>query len=260
MYICIFEDEFYKKLMPLVHFKGVFDLKCGIYTLQEKIVHAYEGQKVVLYSRDYLKDAVKERHPQYIVNEVPTDADRVLLINGRILFEPSLLKKFEYGGSDVAYMSGDAVAAAWVSGKTLEALKKNIGQKVVTLDDFSEMKKEKVEAVLIKYPWELIKHNGAQLVADFNIITGGKPQILGKVYEGVHLLNASRYPYCRGSESKTRRSSRRRRRSDLHCEKCQGDAQCRDRRPSFHRREQRDQSCGKDLREHHDRRDLQSGR
>ncbi len=202
MYICIFEDEFYKKLLPLVHFRGVFDLKCGIYSLQQKIVRGYEGHKVILYSRDYLKDAVKERHPEYIVNEIPNDADRVLLLNGRILFEGSLAKKFEYKGSDVVYMSGDAVAAAWVSGKTLEALRRNIDKKVVTVGDFSELKKENVEAVLVKYPWELIKYNGSQLVADFNIITGGKPQILGKVYEGVHLLNPSQIHIAEGAKVK----------------------------------------------------------
>ncbi|MCL5268795.1 MAG: GlmU family protein [Bacteroidetes bacterium] len=203
MHICIFEDEFYKKLMPLVHFRPVYDLKCGITSLREKIARSYSGDVVVLHTREYLKDVVKEKYPHSPVNEIPNDAQRVLFINGRLLFDETLVKKFEHKGSDVLYVSGDSIIAAWVSGKNLDAMKKSLGGKLVTSEDFAGAKKEEVSDVkMIKYPWELVHHNGSQLVADFAILTNGKPQILGKVYEGVHLINPSQIHIAEGAKVK----------------------------------------------------------
>ncbi len=203
MHICIFEDEYYKKLMPLVHFRPVYDLKCGITSLREKIARVFPGDVVVLHVRDYLKEVVKEKYPRVSVNEIPAAADRVLFANGRLLFDAALAKNLEYTGSDVQFVSGDTVVAAWVSGKVLEALKKSIAKKVLSAGDFAGIKKEDMTNVaIVKYPWELIHHNGSQLVTDFQILTNGKPQILGKVYDGVHLMNPSQIHIAEGAKVK----------------------------------------------------------
>lgn len=200
MHVCIFEDEFYRKLLPLVHFRPVYDLRCGITLLREKVVRAFPDQIFVLHTRDYLGDVTKERYPQAVLNEIPEDAEQILLINGRLLFDKAHAKKLEYKGSDVVYANGDTLVAAWISGKNLEAFKNSIGKKVVTLGDFGRVKKEEVPDVkLIKHPWDLVHHNGSQIVVDFNILTNGEPRILGKVYEGAHLLNTSQIHIAEGA-------------------------------------------------------------
>ena len=93
MHICIFEDEFYKKLLPLVHFRPVYDLKCGATLLKDKITRSFPGQTFTFHARDYLKDVLKEKYPQSSINEIPNDAERVLFINGRILFERNARKE-----------------------------------------------------------------------------------------------------------------------------------------------------------------------
>jgi UDP-N-acetylglucosamine diphosphorylase/glucosamine-1-phosphate N-acetyltransferase len=203
MHICIFEDEYYKKLLPLVHFRPVYDLKCGATSLKEKIVRSFPGQIFIFHVRDYLKDVLKEKYLQPSINEIPNDAERVLLVNGRILFNETLAKKFEYKGNDVVYSHEDTVVATWVSGKNLDALRKNVSKNIVNAADFSGMRKEEIADVkLIKYPWELVHHNGYQLISDFKILTSGKPQILGKIYEGVHLLNPSQIHIAEGAKVK----------------------------------------------------------
>ncbi len=203
MYVCVFEDELYKKLMPLVHFRPVYDLKCGATTLKDKVVRSFPGQKIVLHAREYLKDVLKEKNPGSVVNEIPGDADRVLMINGRVLFDAALAKKLEHKGSDIVYSSGDVVVAAWISGKNIDAVKNNLSKNVITAADFSGIKKEEIADVkIIKFPWDLVHHNGSQITADFQVLTGGKPQILGKVYEGVHLLNPSQIHIAEGSKVK----------------------------------------------------------
>ncbi|MCL4539769.1 MAG: GlmU family protein [Bacteroidetes bacterium] len=201
MHICIFEDEFYKKLMPLVHFRPVYDLKCGITSLKDKITRSYSGDVVVLHSREHLRDVVKEKYPLSPVNEIPNEAQRMLFINGRLLFDDALARKLDQKGADVLYVSGDSLVAAWVSGKNLDAIKKSLGSKLITSEDFPGVKREEVSDVkMIKYPWELIHHNGSQLTSDFAILTNGRPQILGKVYEGVHLMNPSQIHIAEGAK------------------------------------------------------------
>ncbi|HEY9166527.1 MAG TPA: GlmU family protein [Candidatus Kryptonia bacterium] len=194
MHLCIFEDELHGKLLPLVHFRPVYDLKCGATTLLQKISRLYPDATLILSMRDYLTAVAKERTPALRVNEFPTDAANVLFVNGRLLMsskEATLLGN-KYPGADVSYWKGKNLVGAWVSGQNLERIKGELKGRVVSSALFSSINKKEIpDARLISYPWELIQQNGAQLISDFAFLTGGKPQLLGKVYEGVHLLNPS---------------------------------------------------------------------
>ncbi|HQT90884.1 MAG TPA: GlmU family protein, partial [Candidatus Kryptobacter bacterium] len=188
---------------PLTHFRPAYDLRCGQTTLREKITRAYPDEIFVLHTRDYLRDTVKEKHTGAYVNEVPKDANRLLLINGRMLFTPEASHKFEYKGVDVAYVDGDALLAVWLSGENLEAYRNSIGKKLVSADDFAGIeRKETKGSVLISYPWELVNRNGAELFSDFAALTRGQPGVLGKVYDGALLLNASQIHLGKGAKVK----------------------------------------------------------
>ncbi len=203
MHVCVFEDEFYRMLLPLVYFRPVYDLKCGILSLREKIIRSFPGQTFSLHAREYLGDAIKEKYPQAIVNEIPREADRVFLINGRLLFDIAQSNRFEYDGNDVAYVNDGTLVAAWISRANLNAFKDSLTKKVIALGDFGGMKRIEVSDVkLIKYPWDLVHQNGSQITADFETLTNGKPAILGKVYEGTHLLNSSRIHIAKGASIK----------------------------------------------------------
>lgn len=195
MHLCVFEDGIYKNLFPLAHFRPVYDLKCGITTLREKIVRAYPGEKVTLHVRSYLADVVREKNPDILVNEIPDTAGQVLFINGRLLVSAETAKAVgkKYPGTDVVLTSGNGVAAAWISGQNLDRLKGALKEQVIEPGFFGSMDRRELSgAEFIAYPWQLVQHNGTQLVSDFEIITDGNPGVLGKVYEGAHLLNLSR--------------------------------------------------------------------
>jgi UDP-N-acetylglucosamine diphosphorylase/glucosamine-1-phosphate N-acetyltransferase len=190
MHICIFEDENYRRLLPLTHFRPVYDLRCGLTTLREKIARVYPDEIFILHTRDYLKGTVKEKHTGAYVNEVPKDASRLLLINGRLLFSGEASRNFDYKGVDVAYFEGDDLLAVWLSGSNLELYRNSIGKKLVSPGDFNTIEKRVIKGLkLIGYPWDLVSKNGAELASDFLSLTQGQPAILGKIYEGAHLLN-----------------------------------------------------------------------
>jgi UDP-N-acetylglucosamine diphosphorylase/glucosamine-1-phosphate N-acetyltransferase len=188
MNICIFEDEKYRKLLPLVYFRPVYELRCGINLLKDKIIRSFSNPNVILHARDYLTDVLKRDYPNYYVSELPPNANQVLFVNGRVLADPHFADKFKYNGKDIAYVKGDDIVAFWASGENLEKFKNKFGTPL-TKSDFENYEKVEISAKLINYPWDIINNNGEQIVIDFNILTDGKARREGKIYEGVHLLN-----------------------------------------------------------------------
>ncbi|CUU00632.1 UDP-N-acetylglucosamine diphosphorylase/glucosamine-1-phosphate N-acetyltransferase [Candidatus Thermokryptus mobilis] len=188
MNICIFEDEKYRKLLPLVYFRPVYELRCGIIPIKDKIIRSFSNPNVILHARDYLTEVLKRDYPNYYVNELPANINQVLFINGRVLADPHFADKFKYNGKDIAYIKGDDIVAFWASGENLEKFKNKFGTPLAK-SDFENYEKIEISAKLINYPWDIINNNGEQIVIDFNILTDGKARREGKIYEGVHLLN-----------------------------------------------------------------------
>lgn len=188
--ICIFEDNYFTQFLPLVHFRPIYSLRCGIFSLKEKILRAYSSTNVTVQCRKSLALCIKYRKPQFSVNEIP--ATECLFINGRVIADQTLSKKIPLTAKqDIVYISNDRVIAAYVSGKNLERVKRNLSSPL-TLSDFDGLPKIEVDIETVSYTWDLIQKNGAQIVKDFESIVkkAGKRQshIRGKVHSGVHLL------------------------------------------------------------------------
>jgi len=81
--IIIYEDVGYRKLLPLTYSRPIFNLRCGINTLREKIIREYNPNKIVLFCRDYLKDTLLESDNNLLIKQFTGES--ALIINGRIL-------------------------------------------------------------------------------------------------------------------------------------------------------------------------------
>jgi UDP-N-acetylglucosamine diphosphorylase / glucose-1-phosphate thymidylyltransferase / UDP-N-acetylgalactosamine diphosphorylase / glucosamine-1-phosphate N-acetyltransferase / galactosamine-1-phosphate N-acetyltransferase len=76
-----------------------------------------------------------------------------------------------------------------VSGRNLERFKSRLSD-LYDFPDFEGLVRKEVKVTMIRYPWDLVGNNGAQLRADFAALTAGmKEKINGKVYDGAILLN-----------------------------------------------------------------------
>jgi UDP-N-acetylglucosamine diphosphorylase/glucosamine-1-phosphate N-acetyltransferase len=185
--LCIFESIHCERLHPLVYMRPVWDLRCGILTLREKILHAYPGAPVQLHCRGYLAASAREQNPGIPVNTIAGNS--CLFINGRALIDAQFAAQAPLQGDDTLYLDGDAVVAARVSGSNLERLKMHVAEGF-DIAHFDGLMRKDVHVALVRYPWDLIANNGAQLRSDFALLTAGvSNKIEGKVYEGVHLLN-----------------------------------------------------------------------
>ena len=180
--ICVFEDDRWQDLLPLVYCRPVYELRCGISSLLDKIVRAYPAQKLALLCRDYLADTLAQRVPSPI-NSVPPGED-VLFLNGRLLLtQPIPVDGPEEIGvcnGSVAYARLKAPTAATLTHKTFLAgdVEKSLPHNLRHTD---------CQVTLLRYYWEIIDHNEDQLAADFQALAS-PGDIRGQVYDGVHLL------------------------------------------------------------------------
>ncbi|MBN1300293.1 MAG: GlmU family protein [Melioribacteraceae bacterium] len=187
--ICIIEGIYYSRLLPLVYFRPIYNLRCGILSLKEKIQLSYPGIPIALHTRSYLSDSLREKNPGLKVNELDTNIKSCLFINGRVLADEEFSKKITPDGEDTLFVDGDTIIAARVSGYNLENLKRSMND-VFTISDFIGLFKQQVDVKYINYPWDLIANNYEQIQKDFSrLVNRNEKLINGIVYDGAHLIN-----------------------------------------------------------------------
>ena len=148
--ICIYEDEVLDRLSPLVDLRPVFDLRCGRFTLLEKVRRLYPGEKVFLWVRDELRDLCAETHPDCRVN-VPVKQGRLFLSARAILDEPVLPN-----GRESVLMAGDEVVGFRLCAECAVNLSSLAGLRATLAE-------EQVKARVVRYPWDLVEFNHREL-------------------------------------------------------------------------------------------------
>ena len=77
----IFEDERWLNLAPLALLRPVFELRCGVDTLREKILGGRPGSDCGYWVRDYLAPLARERYGDQVNEESMLGTD-LFLVNG----------------------------------------------------------------------------------------------------------------------------------------------------------------------------------
>ncbi|MEK6552814.1 MAG: putative sugar nucleotidyl transferase, partial [Bacteroidota bacterium] len=184
--ICIVEDEKYENLLPLVYMRPVYDLRCGILTLREKIENSFPSAKIFLHCRKYLEEKVKEINKNLLVNNL-SGLDSCLFINGRTILNSKIIEQISKK-EDALYFSGETFVAAKLSSYNLEKVISKLDS-VFTASYFEGIERSDCETIIIDYPWDLISNNGEQILSDLVFHKTKKENIRGKVYKGAVLLN-----------------------------------------------------------------------
>ncbi len=188
--LLLFEDEFVVNLFPLTLTRPVYDLRSGILTIREKIVGQFPDRPLILHSRDYLEETLRNKNAGNLINKIPDDVNELLLINGAILPEENLHELFEPdNGKEEIFVREGRLVAAKIKGESIDLLKQNLNSFVST-KLFENLTTNETAVKLITYPWELVNNNGHQIELDFKkLVNKGANNIKGEVYEGVHLIN-----------------------------------------------------------------------
>ena len=193
--ICIFEDEHFSRLYPLTLTRPVFDLRCGISLLREKVARRFPGSRSHFFCRDYLAEVVRESAPGVLVNKPPSDA--CLFINGRFIFADKLPT---LGSQEMVWKCSGEVAGAQLAGTRSAALAQQ-KDGVLRSSLFDNLPVQEIAGTFIHYPWDLVHHNPRQIKDDFSFFDRGG-QISGKIYPNVTLLEEKNIYIAAGARIK----------------------------------------------------------
>jgi len=185
--ICIFEDNRFKQLYPLTLTRPVFDLRCGIFSLKEKLMRRFPQKSVYLLCRKYLGEIAKNQHPDVAINELPDESTKYcLFINGRLFADAEFLNRLEM--DERIYTHKGTVVAALLGAGNRQRLIVN-KHNIVDFKETKDVQRVEIEANLINYPWDLVHQNSKQIETDFADLGEGG-QSLGNVSKDAILLNS----------------------------------------------------------------------
>ncbi len=180
--LCLFEDQNCNHLHPLSLTRPVFDLRCGMTSLLEKIIRHYSDFTLHLFVRDYLSELTKENHPHARVNQIPSQS--FLLIHGQFLFENDLPR---LEGEEMIWCNCGKIAAARLAAERWAGL--TVDERGIAVpESFSGVPQHEIPGKFLEFPWDLVNNNPAEIKKDFGYLNLGG-QILGKIYPNVTLLD-----------------------------------------------------------------------
>ncbi|MBL7127954.1 MAG: hypothetical protein ISS16_03110 [Ignavibacteria bacterium] len=206
MRVLIFEDDSFSNLYPLSLLRGVFDIKCGVFSLKEKIENALkEKYKVLLHCRKQLRNYLAEVYTENKINQL--SEDDYLFLNGRIVFPEKTLKYFANKfPKDSLMLEKDLVIAAKISKEKIGSFKEKIegaiNDSTFSEQDFqplnlnvinhnSENKhpQNDLRFYIIKYPWDTIRYLDDFLRDDLKYLLR-KKKTRKKTYRASKLINS----------------------------------------------------------------------
>ncbi|NUO80284.1 GlmU family protein [candidate division KSB1 bacterium] len=176
---CLFEDERSAQFYPLSLTRPVFDLRCGMTSLREKIARQFPQTQLFLFCREYLADSMREANPECRVNELPKEPS--WFVNGGFLFSASLPRNLQ---KELLCKHNGKTVAAFIKPERLAI----VDQSLKLPESLSGIAEHEVEGTWLNYPWDLVHANAKAIARDFAFYKRGG-QSLGKIYPNVTLLD-----------------------------------------------------------------------
>lgn len=148
--VILYEDEGFTGLHPLVALRPVFDLRCGRFTLIEKVQRLYPREPLAVWVRETHAAVTRELHPELEVN--PRFEPPALFLSGRVIFEeiPPV------AGPEELFIVGSHVVGfrltagrAWKPGC--------LGRLQL------ELPRSEIVAKVIAWPWDIVEFNANEL-------------------------------------------------------------------------------------------------
>ena len=158
----LFEDYRYTNLLPLAYFRPVWELRCGVFTIAEKIRHLLKTDLLFL-GRNYLESYYLNTR-SLIKNS--SDSQDILLINGRWLLSNDDVNEVKSLQLGEGIANGGELLACLMPGEKLADFCNSDG-----LDSQKILNKYSIEtrpARVIRYLWDAIHWNGDEIKRDFD--------------------------------------------------------------------------------------------
>lgn len=172
MHLCLYEDIVAGNFFPLIYFRPVYDLRCGILTLREKALKHLAPTLLTLYVREYLASYLHEENPRAAINEISSDT--CLFLNGRCIMTRELAHVLKREKRDALFMASGEVVGARLSGENLARSRSGLHKDALDLSTLTGLPHIEVNASFVRYPWDLVYANESEIANDFRLLTRNK--------------------------------------------------------------------------------------
>ncbi|KPJ51153.1 hypothetical protein AMJ40_00675 [candidate division TA06 bacterium DG_26] len=173
----LFEDEGWKRLLPLTHLRPASELRCGCFTLRERIERALGIGHLKILARAYLAPVTDLAHAKNLV-------EGNIYLNARLLaFSRDELLNL---GKGEMLLAEDEVAAFRPASPS--EIRIPFTAAFLRTQKASYKTKEST-AKLVRHPWDLIAESPALLAHDFSLL---RPQVLGFIDPAVKVYGDKR--------------------------------------------------------------------
>jgi UDP-N-acetylglucosamine diphosphorylase/glucosamine-1-phosphate N-acetyltransferase len=165
MRIVLFEDSHAEDLNPVALLRPVFELICGRDCLRRRLQRWFPMAEFGVCVRPWLAESYSEAQPEIRVNDRHwIQQGTVLLINGRWLPERRL-SPLDLLTHQAGYVDG---VAAWLmcEGDDIAGLL-DVNEVISSTPFANSARIVPACGQFIRYPWDLINQNSAQLIRDF---------------------------------------------------------------------------------------------
>ena len=171
--IALFEDRSSSQFTPLSLLRPVFELRCGHFSVRERVLAALHPAEWGACLRPWLQETYTLKHPAARVNDEDwLRAGPTLFVSGRWLGDPrTLLAADEQHvgvvGDEIAWLRVDPDEAAAIDpADASDGLARIAATRRPT----------PAGGILLQYPWDLIHHNAEQLTRDYHLRSRGQSQ------------------------------------------------------------------------------------
>ncbi|MCP4049963.1 MAG: hypothetical protein GY730_04575 [bacterium] len=173
--ICIFEDDGYKKLLPVTLMRPAYMLLIGINSIFDKINYYFDYANITLHCRHHIKPVVKASHKELAVNNINTGT-ACLFINGRTILDRTLFKTLIKSEKrhNLLFTYHDQIIAAYLHGEQLDYMKQALNKIPASAELIRFLRprcvtKELSNISIIENLWDIIALNKDILTADVQL-------------------------------------------------------------------------------------------
>jgi UDP-N-acetylglucosamine diphosphorylase/glucosamine-1-phosphate N-acetyltransferase len=197
MNLCLYEDPATRVFGPVALLRPVFALRCGAFTLVEKLVRAFPDATLHLMVRPELEEWTRFLYPTANVGEPP--AEETLFVNARLcMSDDEVLHFLAASPSEASFLSQGTLFAAKVAGPRVAHVAAHLraGDAETAYQDLRYP--AEVNAFVARSAADLIRWSPRQIVQDFRYAFQAGT-VRGVVDPGAHVLQPDAVHVARGA-------------------------------------------------------------
>ncbi len=187
MRLCLFEDTSAHSLLPLTYFRPVYELRCGMLSLRERIERHLNISATLLHSRPYLRSLVRESST--LAAKTGRSKERTVLVNGRTIMTRNLAARIKSSREAKCFMAGETPVAVVLNND--DQLGRLLDVDTVDAGQFADLPVTAVDVPVVSRPWDLVYANETTMLEDFALMNGSASRrgAQGNVHRSAVLVN-----------------------------------------------------------------------